>query len=184
MVEILTSLKNGDREAFNVIFQTYQKKVYYFIYSIAKSKYHTEEVFQAVFIKIWSTKEKIDTSKSFDAFIFTIAKNMTYNHFRAIANRESLKQEVWQNIKHISCQTEDEVILSDYNDIVNDILLGFTKQKKSIYILSREEGKSNKEISDLLGISEKTVKNHLWTFIGKQTKIIPPKYLGFRIFQT
>ena len=42
-------------------------------------------------------------------------------------------------------------------------LAGLIKTKKSyFYVLSREEGKSNQEIADLLGISNKTVKNHLW----------------------
>lgn len=162
MIKALDALKKGDKEAFNVIFNAYQKKLYYFIFKITKSKYNTEEILQAVFIKVWDNREKIDVSKSFDAFIFTIAKNLTYNHLRAISNRESLRREVWQNISHSSKQTENEIILSDYTDLVDDILLGIPKQKRSIYILSREEGMSNQEIADLLGISEKTVKNHLW----------------------
>ncbi len=162
ITKALTSLKKGDKEAFNMVFHAYQKKLYYFIFKITKSKYNTEEILQAVFIKVWDTREKIDISRSFDAFIFTIAKNLTYNHLRAISNRESLRKEVWQNISHVSKQTEDEIILSDYTDLVDDILLGIPKQKRSIYILSREEGMSNQEIADLLGISEKTVKNHLW----------------------
>ncbi|MDO5977389.1 RNA polymerase sigma factor [Flavivirga spongiicola] len=162
MEETLISLKKGNKESFNVIFNTYQKGLYYFIYAITKSKYNTEEILQAVFIKVWTKRATIDCSKSFESFIFTIAKNLTYNHLRAISNRESLRQEVWQNITHISKQTEDELVFSEYTDIVNDILLGIPKQKRSIYILSREEGKSNQEIADLLGISQKTVKNHLW----------------------
>ena len=162
MEQTLISLKKGSKESFNVVFNTYQKRLYYFIYAITKSKYNTEEILQAVFIKIWTKRAVIDCSKSFDSFIFTIAKNLTYNHLRAISNRESLKQEVWQNITHISKQTEDELVFSEYTDIINDILLGIPKQKRSIYILSIEEGKSNQEIADLLGISQKTVKNHLW----------------------
>lgn len=160
--KVLSSLKKGDIAAFNVVFNEYQKKLYFFIFKITKSKYHTEEILQAVFIKVWTVKETINLSKSFECFVYTIAKNLTYNHLRAIANRESLRKEVWDNKVHFSKQTQDSIILSDYKDILDDILFGLPKQKQSIYILSREEGKSNQEIADLLGISQKTVKNHLW----------------------
>ena len=174
MLEVLSSLKKGDRQSFNIVFNEYQKKLYFFIFKITKSKYHTEEILQAVFIKIWTTKETIDLSKSFDSYVYTIAKNLTYNHLRAIANRESLRKEVWQNINRFSKQTEDKLILSDYKDILDDILSGIPKQKRSIYILSREEGRSNQEIADLLGISQKTVKNHLWQTLKTIKKQLQP----------
>lgn len=161
-IELLQSLKNGDRTAFNIIFNKYQKKLYYFIFSITKSKYNTEEILQSVFIKIWTNKESINLSKSFDSYVFTIAKNLTYNHLRTISNRESLRLELWQTISFSTKQTDDELLFSEYESIVNDILEGIPKQKRSIYVLSREEGKSNQEIAELLGITQKTVKNHLW----------------------
>ena len=161
-IELLQSLKNGDRTAFNIIFNKYQKKLYYFIFSITKSKYNTEEILQSVFIKIWTNKESINLSKSFDSYVFAIAKNLTYNHLRTISNRESLRLELWQTISFSTKQTDDELLFSEYESIVNDILEGIPKQKRSIYVLSREEGKSNQEIAELLGITQKTVKNHLW----------------------
>ena len=171
---VVVSLKKGNKKAFNIVFNFYQKKLYYFIYTITKSKYNTEEILQSVFIKIWDKRAVIDTSKSFDSFVFTIAKHLTYNHLRAIANRESLKQEVWQNVTHISKQTENDLIFSEYTDIVYDILSGIPKQKRSIYILSKEEGRTNQEIADLLGISKKTVKNHLWETLKVIRKQLQP----------
>ncbi len=160
--DTLQALKTGDRLAFNTIYNSYQKRLYYFIFSITKSEYNTEEILQSVFIKIWNHKENIDISKSFESFIFTIAKHLTYNHLRAIANRQSFRQELWENITQISFKTDNDLLFSEYKDILDNILDGIPQQKRSIYILSKEEGKSNQEIADLLGITQKTVKNHLW----------------------
>ncbi|MCL6296369.1 RNA polymerase sigma factor [Jejuia spongiicola] len=158
----LLSLKNGDKDAFEVVFNAYQRKLYAFIYLITKSKYSTDEILQNVFITLWNSKSSIDTSKSFNSFIYTIARNLTYNHLRAIANKDSLKQELWENMIMSSNCTEDTLLYGEYSEILDDILLGLPKQKRAVFILSREEGKSNQEIADLLGISKKTVKNHLW----------------------
>ena len=159
---ILLSLKKGDEEAFRKILEDYNDKLYYFIFSIAKSDYVSEEILQEVFIRVWTHRKSIDVSRSFDSFIYTIARNLTYNFLRNVANRESLKRELWKNITYFNKETEDTLLLNEYQEIVDDILSNLPKQKRSIFILSKREGKSNQEIADLLGISPKTVKNHLW----------------------
>ncbi len=162
IARLLLSLKNGERWAFQEIFDTYQKKLYYFVFSITKSDFATGDILQEVFIKVWLKRETIDLSGSFDSFIYTIARNHTYNHLRRVANQESLIKEVWRNLKYYNRQTEDSILLTEYQDIVNDIIENLSVKKRSIFILSKQQGKSNQEIADLLNISSKTVKNHLW----------------------
>ncbi|SNZ00468.1 RNA polymerase sigma factor [Flagellimonas pacifica] len=159
---LLLSLKKGDKIAFKAIFKMYRVKLFHFVFSLSKSDYVTEEILQEVFITVWTKRENIDVSKSFNSFIYTIARNATYNHLRSIANRESLKQELWKNLNKAHDQTQNAILLAEYQDIVNDILENIPTQKRSIFVLSKQQGKSNQEIADLLGISPKTVKNHLW----------------------
>lgn len=179
---VLKALKKGERAAFTNIFNCYQRELYFFVFSITKSKYSTEEIIQDVFIKVWDNRKNINLSKSFDSYIFTIARNLTYNHLRSVSNRESLKQELWHNISLTSKKMEDDIIFSEYTDIVNEILLTLPKQKQSIYALSREEGKSNQEIADLLGISQKTVKNHLWKTLQVIKEQLKPMLKGLIIY--
>lgn len=138
------------------------KDLYRFILSITKSEYAAEEILQEVFVKLWKNRKKIDLSCSFRSFLYTMTRNHTYNYLRAIANQEALKKELWKNIVLSSQSTENSVLFAEYETILNDILNHLPLQKRKIYILSRREGKTNQEIADLLGISKKTVKNHLW----------------------
>jgi RNA polymerase sigma-70 factor (ECF subfamily) len=160
--QLLAALKRGDKGAFKIIFELYEKRLYYFVFAITKSEYATEEILQEVFIKIWTKKETIDLALSFEAFVFKVAKNLTYNYLRSIANQQSLKQEYWKNLSFLNEETENAMLLAQYEDIVHDILQQIPIQKRSIFILSKQQGKSNQEIADLLGITQKTVKNHLW----------------------
>ncbi|MDL5513361.1 RNA polymerase sigma-70 factor [Arenibacter sp. M-2] len=160
--QLIASLIKGNRTAFKTIFDLYEKRLYHYIHSITKSDYASEEILQEVFIKIWTKKETIDVRYSFDAFLFTIAKNSAYNYLRSIASQESLKKEYWKNISSLNEETENSILLAEYEDLVNDILENIPTQKRSIFILSKQQGKSNEEIAELLGITQKTVKNHLW----------------------
>lgn len=168
IAQLLTSLKNGETWAFREIFEAYQKKLYHFVFAITKSNFATEDILQEVFLKIWMKKDRIDVSRSFDSYIYTIARNHTYNYLRGVANQESLRKEVWRNLKYCYQQTENTLLLAEYEAIVNDILEHLPVKKRSIFILSKQQGKSNQEIADLLNISTKTVKNHLW----KASKLI------------
>ena len=160
--QLLHSLRTGNRTAFRAIFDRYQKRVYRFAYSLTKSDYIAEEIVQEVFIKIWTGRETLKPDLSFEAFLFVITRNLTYNHLRSMANQRSLKEEFWKNIGESNKQTEDNILLAEYETIVEDILQNIPTQKRNIFILSRQQGKSNQEIANLLGISQKTVKNHLW----------------------
>jgi|TARA_R110000868_G_scaffold157160_2_gene384293 RNA polymerase sigma-70 factor (family 1) len=172
--QLLASLIKGNRSAFKTVFELYEKRLYYFIHSITKSDYATEEILQEVFIKIWTKKDTIDLDHSFEAFIFTIAKNSTYNYLRSIANQESLKKEYWKNISFLNEETENTILLEEYEGIVNDILQQIPTQKRSIFVLSKQHGKTNEEIADLLGITQKTVKNHLWKTLQIIRKELKP----------
>ncbi|UJH92696.1 RNA polymerase sigma-70 factor [Antarcticibacterium sp. 1MA-6-2] len=174
--KLIELLKAGDRSAFRTVFNLYEKRLYAFVFSITKSHYSTEELLQEIFIKLWQKKADLKTSLSFNAFIYTIARNLTYNHLRKIASQENLKQELWKNISFLN-DVENKLIFSEYEAILEDILAGLPQKKRSIFILSRQEGRSNQEIADLLGISKKTVKNHLWDTL-KQIKAQLQPHLG------
>ena len=160
--KILNRLKEGDTAAFEIIFNEYREKLYPFVFSMTKSKNATEDIIQEVFLKIWVNRDTIETQKSFNSYIYTIARNLTLNFLRKIANNTILKQEMWKNISELNSQTENLVELWEYERILHTIISKLPEQKKKIVTLSKKQGKTNQEIAELLDISPKTVKNHLW----------------------
>ncbi|WP_236978759.1 RNA polymerase sigma factor [Membranihabitans maritimus] len=164
--ELIIALRRGDKSAFKRIYHYFESSLYKFVYSYTKSKYVSEEIIQEVFIKLWEKRQTLDPSKSFDSFIYTMTRNLTFNYLRDASRRKSRSRELWNNMVSQRNVIEDELILKEYGDIIEDIIRELPQQKRSIYQLSRKEGKSNSEIADILGISSKTVKNHLWKTMG------------------
>jgi len=160
--KLVSSLKAGNPLAFRQVYMLFEKRVFGFVYSITKSEYVSEEIVQEVFIRIWSQRETLDPERAFDSYIFTVARNLTYNYLRDASRRESIRNELWANVSAMHRQVEADLALAEYKTIVDNIVNKLPPQKRLIYQLSRQEGKSNSEIADMLGISPKTVKNHLW----------------------
>nr|WP_282097929.1 RNA polymerase sigma-70 factor [Sinomicrobium weinanense] len=159
---MLKGFSEGDRSAFRAIFELMEPRLYGFVFSYTKSGYIAEEIVQEVFIKVWERREEIRLSGSFSAFLYTMARNRTLNYLRNASQRAAIRDELWKNVSLLQEDVETEVIFSEYREIVDDIINHLPGKKRSIYIMSRQEGKTNAEIADILGISPKTVKNHLW----------------------
>lgn len=75
---LLIDLKNGDEKAFETLFWEYNQHVYHFVYSLLYDKSMAADLTQNVFLKIWEKHETIDPEQNFDAYLFTIARNLVY----------------------------------------------------------------------------------------------------------
>lgn len=164
--KLVHGLKAGNPLAFREVFMLFEKRLHLFVLSITKSEYIAEEIIQEVFIKVWMNKDELNTDLSFDSYIFTLTRNLTYNYLRDAARREAIRAELWENITVHHQQVDADLIFEEYKEIVDDIVRNLPQQKRSIYHLSRKQGKSNSEIADILGITPKTVKNHLWSIMS------------------
>lgn len=161
-------MKKGKRMAFTTIFHIYERRVYHFVFSYTKSEFTSEEIVQEVFLQLWEKRSRLDVNKSFHSFIFTMARNRTFNYLRDASKRKSLRKELWQRTVEQYEQIEKELVFEEYMELVENIVHDLPVNKRSVYVLSKQEGKTHVEISALLGISVKTVKNHLW----ETTKLI------------
>ncbi len=162
--ELILQLKSGDMVAFNTIYDKYCYKLHEFVLMYLKQEEDAEEIVQEVFVKIWESRSKIDIYLSFEAFLFTIAYNATISLLRKRVN-ENKSREYLKSLQQID-SAEQVIDLIHYNELnqkVQSLLNQLTQRQKEIFILSREEGLSHKEIANKLNISESTVNNHLVT---------------------
>jgi RNA polymerase sigma-70 factor (ECF subfamily) len=160
--ELVKLLEKGDMAAFDAIYNTYCHKLHGFVLKYLKQKEDAEGIVQEVFIKIWEARSKIDVYLSFESFLFTIAYNTTISLLRKRVS-ESKSKEYLKSLQQIESADNviDELQFQELNHKVQSLLKEVTPRQKEIYLLSREEGLTHKEIAQQLNISENTVKNHL-----------------------
>ncbi|MEN8230528.1 MAG: RNA polymerase sigma-70 factor [Bacteroidota bacterium] len=160
--ELVKLLKKGDMVAFDAIYNKYCHKLHEFVLRYLKQEEDSEGIVQEVFIKIWESRDKIDVYASFESFLFTIAYNTSISLLRKRV-RETKSREYLRSLQQIDNADKviDELQFKELNQKVQSLLEQLTPRQKEIYLLSREEGMTHKEISEKLNISKNTVKNHL-----------------------
>src|SRR5690606_25526793 len=131
------------------LFHIFEYKILSFIVSYTKSTYIAEDITQEVFIKVWNNRKKINPDKNFQSYIFTIAKRMVLNYMRDYMSKTTSLED--QMHREILCKEniESKIIYEEYQYIVEEIVNTFPKKMRSIYIMSRNQGKSHYEIANI-----------------------------------
>lgn len=156
----ILALKEGNLWAFNELFERYGKRLYRFAMGYLKSSENAEEIVQDVFLKIWKNREKLSDQKSFESYLFTIAKNAILNTIR-----KSKYEKAYLN--YLKIHAGEDVLLDDelnFNELEKAYKEGIEKlspRRKEIFIMSRELSLSNAEIAEKMNISIKTVENQM-----------------------
>ena len=159
---LVKSLSRGNILAFNTLFRGYSSRLYHFAFGYLKSDVESEEVVQEVFTKVWEKRHTLKEELSFRSYLFTIAFNIIKKHFRA---RSYLREYInTAKIKDdLDMATSQETDFSSLQDFVTRLIEGMPERRKEIFIKSRIEGLSIREIADSMKISHKTVENQIST---------------------
>lgn len=71
---------------FEILLKKHLKPVYNFVLHISKDAEEASDITQEIFIKVWKNLNKIDPNKNFKTWLFTIARNTTFDYLRKRKN--------------------------------------------------------------------------------------------------
>ena len=157
--QLVKSLARGNLLAFNTLFKKYSSRLYRFAYGYLKSEEEAEELVQEVFTIVWEKRSDLKADLSFKSFLFMIAFNIIRKHFRS---RKYLSEYLKAGIgDDLDMQTSQKISYDSLYQYLTELVDKLPLRRKEIFVKSRFEGYSIKEISDELNISHKTVENQL-----------------------
>lgn len=159
-IELVDRLQNGDVEAFDLIYEKYSGKLYAFGLKYLRSTAETEELVQSVFLKLWENYRNLKRESSFKSYLFTIAYNNICNLFRKRTYRNKFIADALYENSCFSSDTEDAIDYQSVLDHVQQIIDKLPEKQKKVFLKSRQEGKSSKEIAEELNLSPGTVDNY------------------------
>jgi len=158
---LLLLLKSGDYHAFTQLYQRYSLRLLGRIIRLVKSDETAEEILQTLFLKVWERRDQIDPDKSLKPFLFTIAQNLVYDHFRRMALDERFRNEFIKQYAEDYQHIEEDLTFKQTQENVMNAIKALPPQCQKVFILFKIEGKSYAEICETLNISKSTVNNHL-----------------------
>lgn len=159
--ETLLKLKAGDHAAFEQIYHAYKDRLIANLLRLLKSRALVEEIVQDLFLQVWKGRAEIDLEKSFKAFLFKIGANLAKNVIRKAYYDKKIRTQLLPIELQIYSPIEDALHATDIHEAIESILDSLPPQRRIVFKLCKLEGKSYKEVSELLNISENTVNDHI-----------------------
>ena len=169
--EIITFLKNGDKKAITLLYESYSDSLFGVIKKIIPDDDTAQDVLQESFVKIWRYAKKYDPNK---AKLFTWLYRIAYN--TAIDKVRSQKNKSGKEIQ-IETSSVYKITSNELNQDVLDIKnhLNTLDEKYKIVINALFfEGMTQQEASDELDIPLGTIKSRLKIGLRELKKIYNP----------
>jgi RNA polymerase sigma-70 factor (ECF subfamily) len=158
---LVERLQKGDIEAFDLLYDKYSGKLYAFGIKYLRSAPEAEELVQSVFLKVWGNYKNLNKELSFKSYLFTIAYNEICNLFRERNYHRKFIDDTLLEESKSSSRIEDCIDLQLVMDRVRKIVDRLPERQKTIFLRSRQDGRSTKQIADELGLSPGTIDNYI-----------------------
>ena len=163
--ELMKRLANGDQDAMQTIFLAYFSHIYQTTFRFVKHKEISEDLAQEVFLKLWKKRNKITIQKTIKGYLTIMAYHEAMGHLRKQAPQTA---EI-DKVMHLSKEDGWEAVnKNELEDKIKEAINRLAPRCKGIFILSRFEGKTYREIGEIMEISVKTVENQM----GKALQIL------------
>lgn len=157
--DIFISIRQGDYGSFNRLFFNYYGRLCTYVTEITKDNSVSEDIVQELFIKLWTNRENIEVRENITGYLFKSSRNAALNYLRCEKSKKNAIEKIPFDIPQLEDDDlEHDKILSALEKCINQL----PARSKEVFLLHRFEGLKQKEISEKLNISVKTIKNQIW----------------------
>jgi len=146
---------NGEKEAFEILYNKYKNKIEYFIYNIVKDYQKAEDITQETFIYV--IQHQMRENSSFKYYIYLVARSKALNYINVEKRRNEITEKYLANGDEQIEKDVLDIITTEENkkELLESIELLDERYKNAIYLVNIE-GLSYEETSKILG---KTLQN-------------------------
>lgn len=161
--EILQLLNNNQEAAFEVVFKLYYPRLVYFAKEFVPES-ESKNLVQDAFISMWDKKPQFINESQLQSYLYTNVKNNCLMFLRHEKVKKKYKTEAaFQKQNSIYSEAlsgldTSTVTFQEIETIIEKTLSELPARCREVFILSRLEGKKNKEVAEALDISVKTVE--------------------------
>ncbi len=158
------AVRQGEKEAFRLIFITYYDSLTRFAFQYLKSGTEAENVVQDVFLWIWEKREDWQVDGALKTYLYRAVKYKAMDYLRhEEVKRKYLREQsaLERNPDNPAKKLEREIDEKKFVKATQDAIEELPERTRTIYKMSRIEGLTYNEIAQVLEISPKTVESQI-----------------------
>lgn len=169
---LLGSLKSGDWQAFDAIYNHYSRELFIKAYHKVGVKEICEDLIQDLFTELWSKREQLEIRQSLSAYLHGTMNNKIIDYYRQACMKLRHVDRLIQLFDQQPVSAVDRITYKEQESALHAYIDGLSEKMRAVFVMSRYEQLSTHEISQRLNLSGQTVRNQ----ISKALKILRTKF--------
>jgi len=158
-----------DSAGFSAFFSEYRMRFIRFATGYLHDGQLAEDFVVDSMMTFWLRRTELPPDTNPPAYVLTILKNKCIDYLRrlqrdrAYVDRQT-KEQVWDLNTRIASLEDfipDEVFTQEIQQIVSKAVAELSEETRQVFLLSRRQGLSHREIAARMGITEKGVEYHI-----------------------
>lgn len=156
---VIRNLKKGDEASFRAVFNEFYVPLVHFANTYLLDRDEAEDVVQGVFIGVWEKSDQLRIDVSIDAYLFTSVRNRCLNRLKKLRIKDQNDLLFIEGL--INYQPQNERVNVHLEEKLKEAIQKLPEQTRKVIQLKYSQDKKISEISELLNVSENTVKTQL-----------------------
>lgn len=139
-----------------------KNKLYRLALRITLNAQEAEDIVQETLIKVWNKREHWDEIESLEAFCLTICRNLSIDNTRKAGNKPASIEEMNVGLKSGADNPYESTQAKDRVQLVKKLMDELPEKQRSCLQLRDMEGKTYKEVAEIMEITEDQVKINIF----------------------
>jgi len=162
------ALEGNSEVAFSALYDTYWERLFRYIIRVLPDEEEVADVVQETFVTFWELRSRHNRVRSVKAYLFIIGRNLAFKRFRERAKEADFADRLVKHYGTANENTSETLYRKELNEWFDREVARLPERMREVFVLSRKEQLSYKEIAERLNISDQTVKKQ----INKSLKLL------------
>ncbi len=164
--DLLLALADGDERALDEIISRKTNPLLKLAYRILNDTEEARDIVQVTFFRLWEKRDRFDARWSPNTWIYRIATNLAIDHLRSRRSRhrslEPIRLHLQDRFSNRARGERAKVHENEVMGIFQELAAKLTEKQRMVFLLREVEELPSKEVAQIVGCRESTVRNHLF----------------------
>lgn len=170
---LMLGIQQGDQADLGLLMARYRAPLFRYALARLGRRDEAEDVAQDVFVRLWETRTRWKTGSSVRGYVYRIAANLVVDR----ARRERTRNETRPWVRHLRSRPStpmDDAIHTELREAFEEALAVLPSRRRQAFLLVRFEGLSLKGAGEVMGLTPRTVANHIYLAVFDLEKSLRP----------
>ncbi len=138
----------------NVLFRTALR--------ITMNREEAKDIVQDTLLKLWERHEELSSVSNLESFAISAARNLALDRIALHQNKVITLNEELHDTADSSVSVHEQLVMGERTDMLHQLISQLPEKQRTALHLRDIEGKTYREIGEIMGISESDVKINIY----------------------